>query len=122
MPKRRKPLPQGTHELYVVTVTGWELSWNFSVADLKRESGPYREYTTLTFSGDVIYPHPFKYPKARIDLSGRTALDKDDPISAQRGLGSVSGAQRSTPSLFGRSRRSAGHAGGCRCEYPVGRA
>jgi hypothetical protein len=91
MPKHRKSTAQDAHQTYVVAVMGWEFSWNFSTADLKREPGPYSEFATLTFLGELVYPSPFKYPKARVDLSGRKGLDQDDPVSAQSGLGTLRG-------------------------------
>ncbi|MBP2233355.1 hypothetical protein J2847_006693 [Azospirillum agricola] len=74
---------------YVVAVTGWELSWLFSIADPKREPGPYREHSSLTVRGAVHRPAPFRYPHAEIIVSGRVRLPEPGHGEHAQSLGSL---------------------------------
>lgn len=72
--RRRSSVPPQILEQYVVAVADWDLQWLFSIADPKRETGPYREHTTLILRGGLHRPILPTYPRAEIRLSGRAVL------------------------------------------------
>ena len=61
MPKRkRRRRVEEEYVQYVVTVTGWEHFYSFSIGNRSRcDIGPYHELATLDLKGDVIRPEGF---------------------------------------------------------------
>ncbi|MBX6386219.1 MAG: hypothetical protein IRZ07_25150 [Microbispora sp.] len=70
-----------------MAITGWDLSWIFSVGDPKYDAAPYREYGTLTLHDEIRHPAPFRYPRAEIALSGQVLLPRFEPTAVRPSIG-----------------------------------
>lgn len=90
-PKRGRPKLDGQLMLYQIKVTGWDVSWSFSLASPDFSSanqGHYSEHIVLTLKGEVVYPEDFKYPDVACQLYGDARLSQH--IDAPKGIGSLS--------------------------------
>jgi hypothetical protein len=62
------------YEHYLVAVDRWEHYYGFGRGDPRFHTTPYSHNETLSWTGRVIHPEGFKYPKAVVTLSAREGL------------------------------------------------
>lgn len=82
--KRRRRVEEECIQ-YVVTVTGWEHFYSFSIGNRSQfDIGPYHELATLDLKGDVLRPEGFRYPRALVTLSALAdMLSSPDEVAAK---------------------------------------
>ena len=76
--------------IYQIKLTGWDLTWSFSLAlpnNSRPNEGHYHEHLILTLKGEVLYPESFKYPEVECQLYGDPRLMQD--IDPPEGIGSM---------------------------------
>lgn len=73
---------------YAISVGRWDHAWGISVGGRGDwDDTPYSELATLKFSGKIIRPEAFKYPKAEVTLSGRHGMLPDINAEAAKSVG-----------------------------------
>ena len=55
-------------------VESWEHYYGFGPGDPRFDTTPYRHTETLTWSGRIVLPEGFKYPRAVVTLSAQQGL------------------------------------------------
>ena len=87
---RGRPRLEALRVIYQIKLTGWDLTWSFSLAlpnNSWANEGHYHEHMILTLKGEVLYPDGFKYPEVECQLYADPRLMQD--IELPRGIGSM---------------------------------
>ena len=87
---RGRPRLEAQRVIYQIKLTGWDLTWSFSLAlpnNLRASEGHYHEHMILTLRGTVLYPESFKYPDVECQLYADPRLMKD--TTPPKGIGSM---------------------------------
>ena len=87
---RGRPRFEAQRVIYQIKLTGWDLTWSFSLAlpnNSRANEGHYNEHMILTLKGEVLYPENFKYPDVECQLFADPRLTQD--IAPPKGIGSM---------------------------------
>lgn len=88
--RRGRPRLETQRALYQIKLSGWDLTWSFSLAlpnNFRANEGHYHEHMILTLKGKVLYPEDFKYPEVECQLYADPRLAKD--LAPPKGIGSM---------------------------------
>ena len=88
--QRGRPRLETQRTIYQIKLSGWELSWSFSLAlhnNFKVDEGHYNEHFILTLKGEVLYPESLKYPEVECQLYADPRLNQDKV--PPKGIGSM---------------------------------
>lgn len=87
---RGRPRLEAQRVIYQIELTGWDLTWSFSLAlpnNSRANEGHYHEHMILTLKGEVLYPESFKYPEVECQLYADPRLIQY--IDPPKGIGSM---------------------------------
>ena len=87
---RGRPRLEALRVIYQIKLTGWDLTWSFSLAlpnNSRANEGHYHEHMILTLKGEVLYPESFKYPEVECQLYADPRLMQY--IDPPKGIGSM---------------------------------
>jgi hypothetical protein len=70
--RHRKRVQAEDYQQYIIRIRSWEHSYSFGTTrDMRFDSLPLYEYSTLQFSGEIIKPAAGKYTNGVLLLAGR---------------------------------------------------
>lgn len=72
--KRKQKYKRNEPVQYVLTVTGWDYYYSFSIGHKKIDDGPYSELSLLKFRGDFIRPENGPFKHAVVTLRGLAGM------------------------------------------------
>jgi hypothetical protein len=84
--RAKRPKAAQKYEHFFVHVESWDHYYGFGPGDPLFDATPYRHTETLTWTGRVILPEGFKYPRAVVTLSAQQGLLAHD--AEQKSIGS----------------------------------
>ena len=88
--RRGRPRLETQRALYQIKLSGWDLTWSFSLAlpnNSRANEGQYNEHMILTLKGEMLYPEKFKYPDVECQLYADHRLTQH--MDPPRGIGSM---------------------------------
>lgn len=94
MPKRkRRGKREDEYIHYVVSISGWDHSYGFGLSHSRFEIGPYSKHASIVFTGDLIRPEGFRYPRSIVTLASRTGMLSEQGEGSGKSIGMLNGRE-----------------------------